>query len=559
MKKDSYIKGLRLLIIGLDGATFDVIKPMIAAGELPHLASLMAEGTHGELQSTVPPISPAAWTSFMTGVNPGQHGILGFLIYNPLRYNVEAKPLTSMSLAGRTFFDLLGEARHRLVVVTVPLTYPAWPINGCMISGPPCSDGGADYVYPPSLDTKLTRRYTFPAVFWATASNDEFFHKGIEMDASRAALVARLIEEEQPTVVTVVLGSTDRAQHAFWRYHDREFGAQLGLPEEKDYSQAIAETYRRADENIGRLLAYAREDTLVLVLSDHGGGPAATKHIHTNVWLRQLGLLKTKRGHDILVSGLRKGLVRIRRRIGARVEKRIRAKLPTRVVEQTRSLTMNVAQINWSSTCAFRFPMNTPAEGIEINVAGRQPNGIVQPGDEYEQVRQHIIEQARELTDPETGSPIVAHAYRREEIYSGAYMELMPDVVLIFHNGYTPGTRTAPPLFTPVSAGTLERTNGHHQIEGIFVAQGKSVKKGQILEGARLIDVAPTLLHALEIPVPTEMDGRVLDIFDEAYLEAHPVQYVDKHSTGASPLEDTGLTAEEEEQIKAHLERLGYL
>jgi predicted AlkP superfamily phosphohydrolase/phosphomutase len=183
----------------------------------------------------------------------------------------------------------------------------------------------------------------------------------------------------------------------------------------------------------------------------------------------------------------------------------------------------------------------------------------VPPGEAYEQVRQQIIEQAKALIDPQTGQPIVEAAYRREEIYDGDQMDLMPDIVLMLHHDYMAGTRTAPPMITSVSAATLERTSGQHKMDGIFVARGKAVKQGAALAQGGLMDIAPTVLYALDVPVPQEMDGRVLDIFDPAYREAHPVRYADAQERESAVLEDTGLTAEEEEQIKRQLERLGYL
>lgn len=96
-------------------------------------------------------------------------------------------------------------------------------------------------------------------------------------------------------------------------------------------------------------------------------------------------------------------------------------------------------------------------------------------------------------------------------------------------------------------------------MEGILLARGPWVRQGKTLHGAQIVDLAPTVLHYLQMPVPAEMDGKVLDIFDPAFIEARPVQYVNRRTTGASPLDDAGLSAEEEEQIKLHLERLGYL
>ncbi|MCL4303440.1 MAG: alkaline phosphatase family protein [Anaerolineae bacterium] len=562
MIKNSVNNKLKLLVLGLDGATFNIIKPMIANGELPNLAALMAEGTHGELTSTIPPITPAAWASFMTGTNPGQHGILNFLVYNPLKYNLEAKTVSATSLAGLTFWDVMGKVGYRVAVITVPLTYPVWPINGYMVPGNPCPDEAKNNVYPAEFAAELSRPYTFPSWFWSTGTNDEFFHKGIEMDASRTDLMARLIEEKQINAAVIVLGATDRAVHAFWRYHDPEFGATLGIPEEKDFSDAIRQTYRAEDENIGKLLKYVQDDTLVMVVSDHGGGPAAVKHFHVNAWLQELGLLRPKQGGGKAVVGaLQVSLSAVRRRLGTRLVKQIMGKLPTKVTEQARGLSKNVAQIDWLATQAFDFPMYPPIEGIELNVIGRQPKGIVQPGQAYEKLRDYILEQAELLTDPDTGERIIRRAQRREEVYSGERMELMPDIVLFLNEKYMGGHEINLPLVTPVHKKVLERVNGQHQMEGVLIARhNRIIKKGCTIEGARLMDVPPTILYALDLPVPARMDGVVLkDLFTSEHLAEKPVLFSKDDTGSAVDLEDTGLTPEQEEQIKAQLERLGYL
>ena len=163
--------GQKLLIIGLDGATFDLALPMIEKGEMPNLGQLLAQGTAANLLSTVPPVTGPAWSSFMTGKDPGGHGVYHFRAIDPTQYDQANETLvTSRSFQGPTFWDILGEVGHRVAVVTVPVTYPPWPINGVMISGYPCPDTRNNHTYPPEFADQLPDPLNFDATFYSTAT-----------------------------------------------------------------------------------------------------------------------------------------------------------------------------------------------------------------------------------------------------------------------------------------------------------------------------------------------------------------------------------------------------
>lgn len=551
---------LRLLVVGLDGATFDVIQPLINSGELPNMAALINEGSHGNLESTIPPFSPPAWTSFMTGMNPGKHGVYSFVNYNPLSYtHLEAKSVTAASLAGHTFFDILSRAGYRLGVITVPITYPSWAINGYMVAGEPCPDTQIGLAYPEDFASELTDRYAFLSTFW-DKPNPDIIDGLIDMDGRRTKLALKLIDEKDLDAMVVVLGATDRAQHNFWRYYDPAFGTKLNLPREADFDNVIPDIYRRADEAIGALLTRVGEDTTVIIISDHGGGPAATQSFHTNAWLGQEGYLSLKRGQDSVASGLRRVVMAARRGLGATIEERLRRLLPERFVSGGRALVRNVAQIDWLSTKAYRFPMYPPAEGIVINVEGRQPQGIVHPGDEYERIRDQIIGKAQQLKNPETGQPVIVRAYKREDLYHGPNAERAPDIVLMLADDYKGGTNVHLPLVTDVDYSSLSKVNGEHRLHGILIVRGPTVQQGEMIKDARLVDMAPTILYMLGLPVPREMDGLVIqDLFTSIYLDANPVVYTDEKAAGEIGSVESGLSPEEEEQVRRQLKRLGYL
>lgn len=551
---------LKLLVIGLDGATWEVIKPMVARGELPYLRQLMEDGSHGDLQSTMPPFSPPAWATFMTGLNPGKHGIFGFVNFNPQSYSqIESRLVTAAPLVGRTTFDLLSHFNYRLASISVPITYPAWPINGYMVSGEPCPDNQKQLVYPESFANSLTRHYAFPSTLWSK-SNDEIIKGLYEMDKSRTELAIQLILEKDLDALFVVLGATDRVQHNFWRFYDKKYGSFLGLPHAKKYESVIAETYQRADESVGRILSQVGDNTLVFVISDHGGGAAATNFFHTNAWLLERGYLQIIQGRDSLVRHSRGTALALRRFLDTPLGSQVRSLLPAQFIKQGRMLIRNISQIDWSRTCAYRFPMYPPAEGIVVNLVGRQPQGIVQPGSEYERLRQEIVDQVLRFVDPETGEHLVEQAYTREQLYNGPYIERAPDIVLALKEDFTGGTRLQLPLVSNVNPETLKKVNGEHRMQGILLAYGPMIKNNHIIQGARLVDMAPTLLYSLGLPVIQDMDGAVLkDLFTPEFIEANPerkasvLEMIEYHDT------DLILTPEEQEQIEIQLKRLGYL
>jgi predicted AlkP superfamily phosphohydrolase/phosphomutase len=229
--------------------------------------------------------------------------------------------------------------------------------------------------------------------------------------------------------------------------------------------------------------------------------------------------------------------------------------LPKAVRNKVRQVSFNVTAIDWAATKAYRFPMSPPAEGLVINVSGRQAQGIVAPGDEYERLRESLMNQVIRLEDPEMGQPMVERVYKREELYNGEFMYRAPDLVILFRDGYMGGKGLQAPLLTPHPIGKL---SGHHSSEGIFLARGPEIKKNHRIDGAHILDLAPTILYALDVPIPRDMDGKVLqDIFRESFLQDRPITF--SEPLGTSREREKELTAEEEENIREKLRGLGYL
>lgn len=541
----------RLLVIGLDGATWEMMSPMMAAGELPTLRRLMKEGVSGMLRSTIPPVTAPAWSGFMTGLNPGKHGIFQWRTYDPTTYTcLDERLMTSQRLAGRTFWDLLGEAGYRVGVVTVPMTYPTWAVNGYLLAGYPCPDAQLNYAYPADWEQALDAPYNFQADYYLHASETEIWQGGLDMLARRTDLAIDLMQNKGVDVCVVVLGEIDRAQHDFFQYAAPRF-PQYHTPAGERFRDVIAEHYRVSDEQVGRMLAAAGPDTTVLVMSDHGAGPHPPKYFNTNAWLQSQGWLRRRAAQSAWREWLRRGLSVARKALP--FEERLRRLLPARFVNSARSLSMNIADVDWPATAAYRFPMYHPAEGIEINLKGRQPQGVIDPGAEFESLRQAIMEALTQLVDPATGELVVREVYRREDLYLGPYAEIAPDIVFITNEDYR-GNGGSPVVIEPAPLGQMDQYNGLHRMEGILLASGPGLRQSATIEGAMILDIAPTLLHTLGEGVPRVMDGRILM---ELFADPAPPRYTDQADVG--PGASVGLSAAEDEDMRNKLRGLGYV
>jgi predicted AlkP superfamily phosphohydrolase/phosphomutase len=557
--------GTKVLVIGLDGATPELVERWVEEERLPHLKKIMQRGVYGKLRSVYPPISPAAWTTFATGYNPGKHGTYDFRDYDTKRYSCFADTIVdSNAFAGKSIWDLVGASGQKVGVVTVPVTYPAWKVNGFMISGYPTPDTGKSYTYPPELAGSIPP-LVGDAAFFKSAT-----HRVLLKEMNRLLHLCTDVSVEQLKkddygLFIMVVGATDRAHHDWWKYIDPAHPA-YDPKEAALYGDLILEVYKAADLCVGKFLDAVDEDTTVIVMSDHGGGAHPGYYWNTNHFLRTLDLLapsaKAGKGKEGRVRGAFKRFYRSKIRRFPYLEKVYRSlppslkKMATNLDSQTM---MGLDAIDWRRTRAYRFPMYPPVEGIMINVAGRQPQGCVQAGEEYEELRTRILEEVRALRDPATGEPIVLEAYRREEIYHGERLEEAPDLIVVTRDCYKGGTSIDEPV-SEVPLDVLSKLSGVHRMDGILLAQGPHIRRNARIEGAGIIDVAPTIIYALGMPIPSDMDGRPLgDLFEESYTRQTAASYTDEHAYEDVAGDGYGYSEEEEESVRLKLEALGYL
>lgn len=549
----------RVLVIGLDGATWTIARPLMEAGRMPNLARLVAEGTAGPLASTMPPISAAAWVTFLTGQNPGRHGVYQFRKMNLRQYGGYREEFaTSRDYQGRSFLDLAGQHGRRVAAVGVPMTYPPFPVNGFLVSGFPRPFGPKAHVYPPQLADQLGRWDEMPDNFNFSLSPEKTLEAADFWVRKYTEIALDALEREHFDLFLLVWNSTDNIPHLYWKYTDPSFPAYDSKGADR-FGEVINHQYEVADTEIGRLLAALPdpENTTVLVMSDHGMGPYPHRQVHLNAWLAGQGLLVARNGAAGQPNLLNRTIRALRQQMPTQWRHRLREHLPHRLWAGLFAYQQNLNLVNWAHTQAYRLAVFPSVEGIVINLRGRQAQGIVEPGAAYETLRDRLLAGLAKLRDPETGQPIVARASRREELFEGPYLDEIPDILVELNESYTGGSELSGPLVTPVPLARLSKYSASHHPMGLFALRGPGIRRGAWLEGVAIVDLAPTLLHMMGLPVASSMDGRVLQEVFESEAR-RPVRYAD-YAIGRGSDDGGSLTNEEEAAIREQLAGLGYL
>ena len=554
----------RLLIIGLDGATFDLIQPWAAAGHLPHLAHWMARGSHGLLRSTIPPLSPHAWATFQTGLNPGGHGIFDF---SELRIDRPRTPYSSLSIGGTPFWQRLGKWGDRVAVVNVLFTYPPQPVNGLLVSGK-LTPAGTTFTYPPELGREIKHRFDeyipdlsprhLPPARCMTPQL--YLARLREMLTRRTDVADYLLSQYEWDVAVVIFTALDTMQHLFWHYMDA--GHPYHEPDAPaELRDAILQGYRLADETVGRLTAHLNDADVLLIVSDHGFGPMY-KAVNLTRWLAEQGLLTPKAPSG--GYGFSDLIARLKARAAPIVPRslwRALRQMIGRSLEKSLPLPYQRMPIDWSRTRAYAVGR---AGNVFVNLKGREPLGIVSPGQEYEELRQTIRQALKTWRNPDTGRPVVAEVYRRENLYNGPYVEKAPDLIIQWQDYAYPCPRPGnlnQSIFYRVPSVVypdMWRT-GHHRPEGILLAAGPHIRHGNAVTDASITDVAPTVLYLRRTPIPDDLDGRVLtELITSTWLDVQPPR-CERVRPISKVQAEIAYTDEEATEIEERLRSLGYL
>lgn len=545
-QRDDSAPAKRVLIIGLDGATFDVLNPLVEQGRMPRLGELLDRGASGILHSTVPPITPAAWTTFLTGKNPGAHGIIDFERYdvttNTLRLN-STRRLAHV----RSLWQILGDQGLRIGSINVPMTYPPEPVNGFLISGFETPGPHSDFVYPPEIKERILKQWPDPTLRtkWRRGRfgvDDRLFQENVAYMANSfhqgAEMTQVLGDEHGWDVLMVVLKLIDNLQHKTWKHLDPRWADRE--PRRRDIARW---GFEEADRALGRMLDYAREkDAHVLVVSDHGHGSLEGK-VQPNLLLKRWGYLRLRGGG---ARSATRGRFMLDRWLG-------RTKRFARDGDVAHELAVDFTR---TRACVMHAGM---AGFLYINLTGRQPCGIVPP-DEYDALRDELCERLLSddccTCDPQGRMiQLFSAVHKPEELYgcSRADQPWMPDLILVPHESLAVVRKIRGRA--PVRWLSYRKMEGTHRSEGIVIAAGEGIAPTRDLQ-AGIIDCAPTILAMLGLPVPDDMQGRVLKEMFERPLTTRSVAATGS-SDGAGGEEV--YTQEDLQAITDRLSDLGYL
>lgn len=525
----------RTVLVGLDGATFTVLGPLMESGDMPVLRDLVRQGASAELLSTANPVTPVAWTSLMTGRSPGGHAIFDFVRYEERPTGGFFTVSSSRDRRAETVWQVANRQQRTVTCLNFFGTFPAEPIERHMVSGFVPWRHLRRAVHPPALFDRLkellgpdTRELAMDLDLEKQCIQGlppERYRDWIGLHLRRErnwfTLLRQLMIDEPTDLTAIVFDGVDKLQHVFWRFLDPAFSAADASAADLEVRELCLQYFRQLDRFLGDIVALAGPDARVFLASDHGFGPT-WEIFYANVWLNRHGYLAWAAGAEPDGTG----------------------KLTADRLKNHLEL------IDWSRTTAYAL---TPSSnGIRIRRAGPDhPGGV--PAGEYAAFRDRL---ARELLDyraPGSGAPVVVRVQTREQAFPGPHQELAPDLLLTLRDsGFLSILNADAPLKPRAEIA------GTHRPEGIFAAFGPGIRRGATLPALSILDVAPMLLYSLGLAIPEDMEGMLpAGIFEDALLAHAPPR---RAEPAPSPAVD-GLAADAagEAEILDRLRALGYL
>ncbi|APW62352.1 alkaline phosphatase family protein [Paludisphaera borealis] len=535
----------KTILIGLDGATFTVLDPLMAGGVMPFLRDLVAEGVRATLRSVIPPLTPPAWTSLMTGKRPGEHGVFDFFQKETpnSRY---FRFTTSHDVQAATIWSMAGECGLRSNVLNFPLMFPPPALNGCLVPG-----GWMPWrqlrlgCRPAALFDRLKELPSFnPRELSHDMALEEKVLEGcaaeeyldwIMLHTRRerrwTEIFLYLMREEPADFSAILFDGVDKLQHLCWRFLDPSLAPERPTPWEHEVQSACENYFRELDGLIAEIVSSAGPGATVVFASDHGFGPTSDI-FYINTWLERQGRLAW--------AGDR----------GARPDATHQVGI--------NQIARHVFEMDWERTTAYGA---TPSsQGIHI-VRPTSDGTVGVPAEAYDRVRDELVEGLMGLRHPETGRPVVAEVWARDDVFAGPFEPWAPDLTVRLE-----GDAVVSILRSDSVMGRRPEPAGTHRPEGVFLARGPGVHRGASVAELSLLDVAPFVLHSLGMPIPDDLSGRLpLQALEAGSSPRRVVKATGVRTPVAAVMApepmgaDAALDAEEEQLVLKRLSALGYL
>ena len=532
----------KVFVFGIDGATFTLMRKWVADGELPTIGWIMDHGTAAVSQSTIPPVSCPAWKSFATGMNPGKLGVFDLVHKEPGTYTIV--PSRADMVLAPDVWDILSAKGYTVGVFNVPVTYPPHKVNGFIVPGMLGNTEAPDFTYPPELKQEIEQVLGTPYLIEADEEGqglDAWLKKEYAVTEMKVNVAKYLLTHKEWDFFITVFCETDRVQHIFWHYMDKNHPRYT--PSHLEH--AIKDSYKRMDRFLKECIDLLEDDTTIIVMSDHGFGPVQGS-FRLNQWFFSQKYL------SLTEESMKAFFDDIARRF-------LKKEQPEPLKEQPRdqpiSTTIGDAYtIDWSKTKVY----STRIGNVYLNVKGREPEGIIEMGKEYEDTRNQLINDLSALVHPKTKQPLNVTVRKKEEVYSGEYFGDAPDLMVSIEGYFVE------PGFGPMWVGLRGEggyATGGHLIEGIFIACGRDIKSNQWIDPISLVDIAPIILHIMGMPVSSDMDGTVLlSLFEEGSPPAsRDITISPPLVTRSQEKPSSFQHSEDDEKVLKRLRDLGYL
>jgi predicted AlkP superfamily phosphohydrolase/phosphomutase len=550
----------KVFSIGLDGGTFDLMDPWLDEGHLPNIQRLIERGTRASLRSVILPFTPQAWGSFMTGMNPGNHGVFGFKEKEEGRYSFQF--VNNKSIRSRTLWKYLSDHGKKAILVNIPMTYPPESIEGIIVGGMDSPGVDSDFTYPSDIKSEilaLEKDYVIHLHVGAGYLDSDKKRRNavgalLHMVASREKVILHFMDKYPWDFFAVNFSAIDQVQHHFWKY----------LEGENEFQEVILKVYKRVDEAVGRICEKVSPRTTVYMMSDHGAGPASPYVIFIDEWLKEQGLLQFRKAFSVRGLAMRmvkSALTAFSQKLSSEIKDHLMRWFPgIRVKSQGY---VRRALMDWPNTRAYS---GEHPSTLRINLKGRDAQGVVEPGD-YEGLGRELIERLESLRDPQTGEILIERVYRKEDLYHGDFLKAAPDLIIHpkdFAHQIKGGPFSNPHYRQVISTKDPKEffVNGVHRLNGIFAAAGPGIRKGHCVGSLEIIDLFPTMLYSLGMAVPKSVDGKVAEgIFAKDRLSAYPICYCDDSLKEADQVSGDKATygQEDADKIAESLRGLGYI
>ena len=455
----------KVFVLGLDSIPPELLFDRWL-DQLPNIKRLISNSVYGEMKSTIPAITCPAWVSMMTSANPGRLGLYGFR--NRLSYDYEGLSFANSSTIHQdTVWDILSKMGKKVVVIGVPMTYPPKPVNGCMVTCFMTPDTKCDYTYPHNLKDEvesIANGYILDVGEFRSDNKEPILKTIYDMTEKRFRLTRHFIRSKEWDFFMVVEMGPDRIHHAFWKYFDQDHPKHIPGSQ---YRDAIMNYYKYLDEEIGETMKLLSDDTLILIVSDHGA-KKMVGGICINEWLIQNGYLKL-------------------------------------VQYSAESTPFNKSIVDWENTMVW-------GEGgyygrIFMNVKGREPRGVIAP-QHYEHFRNELIRKLEDLRD-ENGGNINTKVFKPEDIYTECN-GIPPDLIVYYGDLFWRSIGSVGNRTIWASENDTGPDDANHSQYGIFIMRNGRSQYGVRREGVTLYDVAPTILNYMGVKVPEDMEGEIL-------------------------------------------------